>query len=111
MAIEIPDLNNEQLDRLDAWLRALLWDNTVPLPGQDLEDTVDVHRTKGRISVSGKPSFIQGVRQVFEIFEAPNSESTNPPPVGGKIVLIGRGLPGVDFQRSIDWFVTEGGRN
>lgn len=83
----------------------------MPFPRKDLEDIVDVHRTKGKITVSGKPSFIQGVREVFEIFEAPNNSAAVSQPDAGKIVLIGRGLRDVDFQRSINWFVIEGNHN
>lgn len=96
---------------MDEWLRALLWDEMVLFPDGNLEGTVDVHRTKGRICVDGKTKFIQGVRKVFEIFDDPNGGAADGVSGPGKLVLIGRGLRDVDFQKSLDWFVVEGNRN
>ncbi|KAI9795135.1 MAG: hypothetical protein M1816_000157 [Peltula sp. TS41687] len=104
-----------QLDRLDSWLRAVLWNSTLPFPSSPTSpvdshqnDDVkgkrrfEIHRLKGLIyhstnvedendvnigvagaAASQKPrrrtklarKFIQGVRDVFEIFDDPN-----PPP-------------------------------
>lgn len=111
-AFELPaEMSQEQEARLDEWLRALLWDETVLLPDRNLEGTVDVHRTKGRIHVNEKTKFVQGVRKVFEIFDDPNGSSSEAPNGPGKLVLIGRGLREVDFQKSLNWFVVEGNRD
>lgn len=47
---------------------------------------------------------LQGVRDVFELaaIEPPSSAS-------GKIVFIGRGIAGLDFEGSLAWALREGG--
>lgn len=46
----------------------------------------------------GTVKIMQGVREVFEINDAPNSDSEGP--LEGKIILIGRNLPSVGFEES-----------
>lgn len=98
------------------WLRSLLWEGEVPFPPELQADKsceekgksllLDIHRLKGRISTKdGKQQLIQGVREVFEIFDAPNQEVFDH--VGGKVVLIGRGLSGIDLKGSLDWFISQ----
>jgi hypothetical protein len=89
----------------------LLWENRVPTKdGKDKE--VQVHRLKGRLrDQSGKKLLVQGVREVFEIVDSPKQkegaeeETTS----SGKLVLIGKGLEGVDLQGSLNWFMHENG--
>jgi hypothetical protein len=83
----------------------------VPSPaGSSYGTTIDIHRMKGRaIRDDGKTFLVQGVREVFEIFEAPNSDEEVG--VAGKLVLIGRGLKGEDLKSNIEWFVVGGGGN
>jgi hypothetical protein len=77
----------------------------VPCPKSDY-GTIDIHRMKGRvIRDDGKPFLIQGVREVFEIFEAPGNDGTA---VAGKLVLIGRGLKKAELENSIEWSVVSG---
>lgn len=98
-------MDEKQLDRLDAWFRSVLWEVEVPCPEADY-GTIDVHRLKGRsIRDDGKTFLIQGVREVFEIFEDPSNRSET---LVGKLVLIGRGLRGVDLKDSIEWYVLKG---
>lgn len=52
----------------------------------------------------GKTLLIQGVREVFEIYDAPSSRDGGED--GGKIVLIGRGLSDVDLRGSLKWFLS-----
>jgi len=109
------------MELLDAWMRCLLWDGKVPLngvkskPGEYLD--VEIHRLKGRVHTrDGVEHMIQGVREVFEIFDAPErvrnlekklikDAGMRQDKVPGKIVLIGRGLNGIDIQASFDLFV------
>ncbi|KAI5841182.1 CobW/HypB/UreG, nucleotide-binding domain-containing protein [Morchella snyderi] len=116
VSLEIPLLNQRQLELLEIWLRSLLWEGEVPvLPKlqtvksceeKGRPSLLDIHRLKGRISVKdGKQQLIQGVREVFEIFDAPNQEVVDH--IGGKVVLIGRGLSGVDLKGSLDWFISQ----
>ncbi|KAF8429548.1 CobW/HypB/UreG, nucleotide-binding domain-containing protein [Tirmania nivea] len=100
-------LNVTQMELLDAWLRSILWEGVIPLPnGRQCEAPV-VHRLKGRVvGDNGSVMLIQGVREVFEIFNASergveavrDSQS-------GKMVLIGRKLDGVNIDESLRWFV------
>lgn len=67
-------------------------------------DTIEVHRLKARLPLSnGELKIVQGVREVFEILDSPESRN----PVGdvasqtkGKIVLIGRRLLDKRFEES-----------
>lgn len=68
--------------------------------------TLDIYRLKGRLVMrNGKKQLIQGVREVFEIFDAPNQETDH---VNGKLVLIGRGLRDVNLKESLEWFISQG---
>lgn len=68
--------------------------------------TLDIHRLKGRVAMAdGKQQLIQGVREVFEIFDSPNKETLDH--VDGKLVLIGRGLKDLDLKESLDWFILQ----
>jgi len=59
-----------------------------------------VHRLKGRIiRDDGKSFLVQGVREVFEIFEEPSNGVKT---LAGKLVLIGRGLRSEDLARSVE---------
>jgi hypothetical protein len=48
---------------------------------------------------SGVVKMVQGVREIFEIFDAPDSDTTSAPPAG-KIILIGKDLSSVEFEDS-----------
>lgn len=106
MSVPLPRLDEKQRDRLDAWLRNVLWDEEVPCPASDY-GTIDVHRLKGRVvGGDGKTFLIQGVRKVFEIFQdRAENDRAAPTSVGGKLVLIGRGLRDAELRDSVEWFV------
>lgn len=106
-------LDQKGLDLLDLWLRSLLWEGEVPFSqaeersGETKLPTLDIHRLKGRLMMKdGKKQLIQGVREVFEIFDAPNQETQDH--ANGKLVLIGRGLKDVDLMGSLEWFISQG---
>lgn len=87
----------DQLDRVDKWLRALLWDNE--LPGGNLPENFEIHRSKGRlIFEDGQIKMLQGVREIFELIDAPQNDGELP--AEGKIIFIGRKLGDVDFVGS-----------
>lgn len=108
----MPILDIEQLPYLDAWLRSVLWDSKIP----NLDQTADgventradpeIHRLKARVPLSnGATKIVQGVREVFEILDAPKSEESRSviqgqTPTAGKIVVIGRYLAGLNFEQS-----------
>lgn len=112
LTLRVPVLEVEQLSNLDAWLRSILWDAEIPGVGFDSSNSekLEIHRLKGRLSLSnGEVKIVQGVREVFEIFDAPKSQghtSAADTPLQGKIVLIGRGLLGVALEESFRNTVT-----
>jgi hypothetical protein len=103
-------LQVEQLPNLDAWLRSILWDSKLPFSndGAAVKDqnygSIEVHRLKARLPLSnGEVKLVQGVRDVFEILDSPES-NTPTAEIGtsklGKIVLIGRRLIDLPFEGS-----------
>ncbi|KAK5696243.1 hypothetical protein LTR17_024378 [Elasticomyces elasticus] len=103
LSLVIPVLDDAGLQRLDAWLRAVLWSRELPGSTSDTEDW-DIHRVKGRLSMTdGKLKMLQGVREIFELIDGASAESS---PSEGKIVMIGRNIGSQTtlsaFQQSLD---------
>ncbi|KAM9874103.1 COBW domain-containing protein [Verticillium dahliae] len=97
VSIPVPVLSPSQEAKVDKWLRSVLWDHE--LPGE--VRTIETHRSKGRLVFDdGKVKMIQGVREIFEILEAPEQSALDGPKQG-KIILIGRHLQGIDFEKSL----------
>lgn len=100
-------MKSEQLSNLDSWLRSILWDSKLPtlgsgkpIPGAE-DRKLEIHRLKARLPFSnGDIKIVQGVREVFEILDCPKSDESASGASGGKVVLIGRNLPGVSFEES-----------
>ncbi|KAI5783902.1 CobW/HypB/UreG, nucleotide-binding domain-containing protein [Peziza echinospora] len=104
-------LDEGQMQLLDAWLRSLLWEELVPgVNGEDARP-VDIHRLKGRVArEDGQTTLIQGVREVFEMFDGKERGiGADVEVTSCKIVLIGRKLQEKNIQESLNWFVL--GRN
>ncbi|KAG0649090.1 Cobalamin synthase W domain-containing 1 [Hyphodiscus hymeniophilus] len=110
VAIKLPELKPNQLSNLDAWLRSVLWDSKLPHPaskkatGVAEADQFEIHRLKAKLNFSnGDIKIVQGVREIFEILDAPNANDSTPGSTKspGKIVLIGRNLQGVPFEDSL----------
>lgn len=60
----------------------------------------EVHRLKAKIPLTdGKVKIVQGVREIFEMLDAPGQDAVDTE--GGKIVLIGRNLTELDFEKSL----------
>ncbi|KAL4957452.1 CobW/HypB/UreG, nucleotide-binding domain-containing protein [Aspergillus filifer] len=106
IALTHPPLPAPKTPLVDAWLRSVLWESSLPY-NEGLK--FNIHRLKGILAVDdGSSKIIQAVREVFEIRE----------PLGGgadekkeqcKIVLIGRGLGDVDvWQSSLGDFIERG---
>jgi G3E family GTPase len=105
-------LKQDQLSKLDSWLRSVLWD--AKLPGQETSNTptakserqiFEIYRLKGRVPLSdGEVKIVQGVREVFEITDA--REQRKNAAMGaastdqGKLVFIGRNIAGLTLQAS-----------
>lgn len=95
----MPLLAPEQLEKVDGWLRSVLWEGQ--LPGVETSQRLEVHRLKSRLSFqTGEVKMVQGVREIFEIFDAPKTSTDEEPSEAGKIVLIGRQLQALDIERS-----------
>jgi hypothetical protein len=95
---------------VDAWLRSVLWENV--LPGHKPTDgpAYDIHRLKGRFfEKDGGEKIIQGVREIFDIFESPLKQPDTDTEISraGKMVLIGRHLDSFDFRKSLEDAVAE----
>ena len=74
-----------------------MWDNK--LPGASSPGNWDIHRSKGRfVFKDGAVKMLQGVRELFELTDAPNPEESQS--LEGKIILIGRQLDAESFQSS-----------
>ncbi|KAI1095884.1 cobW-domain-containing protein [Rostrohypoxylon terebratum] len=104
VSIDIPPLAPEQLKQVDSWIRSLLWESQVPGEATNPEEPIEIHRLKSRLVFkNGDIKMVQGVREVFEIFdgEQTSSQRDDELPQKGKIVLIGRGVQGIDFERSL----------
>lgn len=101
-------LQAEQLPKLDLWLRCVLWDCKLPslIPGspekKSDERQLEIHRLKARLPFNnGDVKIVQGVREVFDIFDVARSGSADDPSLSeGKIVLIGRQVTAHDFKQS-----------
>ncbi|KAI9746184.1 MAG: hypothetical protein M1818_000865 [Claussenomyces sp. TS43310] len=109
ISLTVPDLHPEHLPRLDTWLRCLLWDSELlGVNSPDVTSTsgkpggFEIHRIKARLPMTdGSVKMVQGVREIFDIIDAPSM--INPElctPLSGKLVLIGRNVAGLDFERS-----------
>ncbi|TQN72083.1 COBW domain-containing protein 1 [Colletotrichum shisoi] len=99
VSVPVPMLRRSQLDVVDEWMRAVLWDHRVP---GDETAVVEVHRSKGRVVFEdGHTMFAQGVRETFEITASSQNTREVAGAQDGKIVLIGRYLKGLDFEKSL----------
>ena len=109
ITLPIPPLSPAQFFKLDEWLRSALWESLLPSGSTSETLKFEIHRTKGRIMLEdGTLKLLQGVREVFELIDEKEGNSTrnsDTTPVadrtGGKIVLIGRGLDKNAFGRSL----------
>ncbi|KAH6612123.1 COBW domain-containing protein 1 [Boeremia exigua] len=94
-ALAFPPLQDGQLEKLDGWLRAVLWEQV--LPGVR-HGAFEVHRLKGRVPVEGgKVVVVQGVRSLYEVNEVEGEGGVGE----GKLVLIGRGVEQEGFRESL----------
>lgn len=104
----MPILETDQLSDVDAWLRSILWESRLPSPKSDTNfdvartNSFEIHRLKARLPFSnGDVKIVQGVREVFEILDAPKLDDSLRGSALGKVVLIGRNLESVPFEESL----------
>lgn len=94
---------------VDKWLRSVLWESELPKDTAEHKAPFEVHRLKGRLAIDhGRTKIIQGVRELFEIFDSPDPSHGDGADSTGKVVLIGRHVTDYDFERSLLSVVNEG---
>lgn len=102
MSLSLPSLSDEGLDRLDAWLRSVLWESS--LPGHEGKKGWEIHRTKGRLVMrDGRTKMLQGVREIFELIDGADVQEdahAESEEQGGRIVIIGRNVGGESIART-----------
>ncbi|KAK1831371.1 COBW domain-protein 1 [Podospora conica] len=108
LTIPLPVLTDQMLKNTDAWLRSVLWENVLPGHKTEAEKhAFEIHRLKGRLVLEDNgEKMVQGVRELFEIFDSPDSAGSSVVSPEerqrlGKMVLIGRHLQDFDFERSL----------
>lgn len=91
------------MGKVDAWLRSTLWENHLPeTPDAKGTPPFEVHRLKGRLVLKdGTIRMVQGVREIFEIFDVPSAEDAGQSAKTGKMVVIGRHIDEVAFCSSL----------
>jgi hypothetical protein len=97
-------LAGKQQAALDGWLRSVLWENVLPGHKPTEGPAYDIHRLKGRFwEEGGREKIIQGVREIFDIFDSPSQEQADAHGSRvGKLIIIGRHLDSFDFRRSVE---------
>lgn len=94
LQVVCPVLLPGQLDKLDEWIRTVLWENRLP---HDIANTeqLQVLRCKGLFTTqSGEQYVLQGVQNLYEISQV-DAKYVTGVPESGKLVLIGKGLTDV----------------
>jgi G3E family GTPase len=90
LQVSCPVLSQASFDRLDEWIRSVLWENH--LPGVAENQNLQVLRCKGLITMeSGEQYVLQGVRSMYEMARVGEQVDMGVPEPG-KMVLIGKGL-------------------
>jgi Cobalamin synthesis protein cobW C-terminal domain len=98
--VPVPVLGTGQLEKVDGWLRAVLWEHQLPHAAS--ATPFEIHRLKGRLLLrNGEIKMIQGVREIFEILGVPETSASKGSSAHGKIVIIGRHVRDVDFAESL----------
>ena len=94
MQVRCPRLSSSQIEKLDEWIRSVLWEGKIP-SGPDAGNEkceVEVLRCKGAFSTeSGEMYVLQGVRSMYELNRV-DGERDMGVPDEGKLVFIGKGL-------------------
>jgi len=95
LQVTFPILTRDQLDRFDAWIRTVLWENQLPASNEQLD--IQVLRCKGVFTLdTGEQYVLQGVRSMYELEKLDiKVEDILGIPDPGKVVLIGKNLTDV----------------
>jgi len=92
LRVTCPVLSPEQLERLEQWIRTVLWECQLPGHfGDTQQGSLEVLRCKGMFGTqSGQTFVLQGVRNLYEL--EPLIGDDVGLPEHGKLVFIGKGL-------------------
>lgn len=92
LRISCPILTGEQQERLEEWIRTVLWECQLPEHSGDThERSLEVLRCKGIFGTqSGQTFVLQGVRNLYELEPLVGDDIGLPE--HGKLVFIGKGL-------------------
>ena len=111
VTVRFATLGQSGMEKLDAWLRSVLWDSR--LPGHEDVNGWEIHRSKGRVRLqNGEVKMLQGVREIFELIDRTDvaGDEDEGQEKGSRIVFIGRNVGGDTpdaFQRSLDAALSE----
>ena len=97
-------LSSEQQERLEEWIRTVLWESQLPEYSADIhEKPLEVLRCKGMFGTqSGQTFVLQGVRNLYELEPLVGDDVGLPE--HGKLVFIGKGLDDV-VRKSLEKIV------
>lgn len=92
LQVSCPVLSPAQQERLEDWIRSVLWESQLPEHSPDNRDrTLEVLRCKGIFGTqSGQTLVLQGVRNLYELEPLVGDDVGLPE--HGKLVFIGKGL-------------------
>jgi G3E family GTPase len=92
LRVTCPALSPEQLERLEEWIRTVLWECQLPGDSADThQKSLEVLRCKGMFGMqSGQTFVLQGVRNLYELEPLVGNDVGLPG--HGKLVFIGKGL-------------------
>jgi len=98
LQVYCPVMSSSRLEKLDEWIRTVLWESR--LPGGIEDPELQVLRSKGLFTIdSGEQYVLQGVRSMYEMSRVAEEVVGVPEP--GKLVLIGKGLT-LAVKRSLE---------
>jgi G3E family GTPase len=95
-------LRENQLPKVDAWLRSVLWESKLPNRAEGESQAFDIYRLKARLPLTdGNVKIVQGVREIFELRDAPENGGNEASPLqAGKIVVIGRDITRLGLEEN-----------
>lgn len=93
LQVSVPLLRQESFDRLDEWIRTVLWESRLPEDSPAEGSSLSVLRCKGIFQTyDGVTHVLQGVRNLYEISATADDDVDIGVPDTGKLVFIGKGL-------------------
>ncbi|KAI9465467.1 CobW domain-containing protein [Lactarius psammicola] len=92
LQVSCPVLSSAQQERLEEWIRTVLWESQLPeYSTNDRDQSLEVLRCKGIFGTqSGQTLVLQGVRNLYELEPLVGDDVGLPE--HGKLVFIGKGL-------------------